>query len=110
MISRQHYHLTQPCPSEEKKQKQKQQKILSINLTLYEAYTNHWTNLRREEMKRKKEFNLEAWEKETSNTVSKKKKKKVIMKRQSDTTQMKEQARNTEVQINEEEIGKLPGK
>jgi len=32
------------------------------------------------------------------------------MKRQSDTTQMKEQARNTEVQINEEEIGKLPGK
>jgi len=58
-----------------RKKKQKQQKILSINLTLYEAYTNHWTNLRREEMKRKKEFNLEAWEKETSNTVSKKKKK-----------------------------------
>ena len=25
-------------------------------------------------------------------------------------TQMKEQTRNTEVQINEEEIGKLPGK
>ena len=32
------------------------------------------------------------------------------MKRQSDTTQMKEQTRNTEVQINEEEIGKLPEK
>ena len=32
------------------------------------------------------------------------------MKRQSDTTQMKEQSRNTEVQINEEEIGKLPEK
>ena len=30
------------------------------------------------------------------------------MKRQRNTTQMKEQARNTEVQINEEEIGKLP--
>ena len=29
------------------------------------------------------------------------------MKRQRNTTQMKEQARNTEVQINEEEIGKL---
>ena len=52
-------------------------KQLSTNLTLYEAYTNHWTNLRREETKRKKEFNLpqgknstflEAWEKETSNT------------------------------------------
>ena len=32
------------------------------------------------------------------------------MKTQRNTTQMKEQARNTEVQINEEEIGKLPGK
>ena len=30
------------------------------------------------------------------------------MKRQRNTTQMKEQARNTEAQINEEEIGKLP--
>ena len=29
------------------------------------------------------------------------------MKRQINTTQMKEQTRNTEVQINEEEIGKL---
>ena len=32
------------------------------------------------------------------------------MKRQRNTTQMKEQTRNTEVQINEEEIGKLLGK
>ena len=30
------------------------------------------------------------------------------MKRQRNTTQMKEQTRNTEVQINEKEIGKLP--
>ena len=30
------------------------------------------------------------------------------MKRQRNTTQMKEQIRNTKVQINEEEIGKLP--
>ena len=30
------------------------------------------------------------------------------MKRQRNTTQMKEQTRNTEVQTNEEEIGKLP--
>ena len=29
------------------------------------------------------------------------------MKRQRNTTQMKEQTRNTDVQINEEEIGKL---
>ena len=32
------------------------------------------------------------------------------MKRQRNTTQMKEQTRNTEVQINEEEIGKIPKK
>ena len=32
------------------------------------------------------------------------------MKRQRNTTKMKEQVRNTEVQINEEKIGKLPGK
>ena len=32
------------------------------------------------------------------------------MKRQRNTKQMKEQTRNTEVQINEEEIGKLPEK
>ena len=32
------------------------------------------------------------------------------MKRQRNTTQMKEQTRNTDGQINEEEIGKLPEK
>ena len=47
-------------------------------------------NLRRAETKRKKEFNLEAWEKETSNTIS-------LKKRQINTTQMKEQTGNTEV-------------
>ena len=36
--------------------------------------------------------------------------KKIIIKRQRNTTQMKGQTRNTEVQINEEEIGKLPEK
>jgi len=43
---------------------------LSTKLTLYIAYTNHWTTLRTAETKRNKEFNLEAWEKETSNTIS----------------------------------------
>ena len=38
------------------------------------------------------------------------KKERKKMKRQRNTTQMKEQTRNTEVQINEEEIGKLPEK
>ena len=46
---------------------------------LYKAYTNHWTKLTRAETKKKKEFNLlqgtnstflEAWEKQTSNTIS----------------------------------------
>ena len=32
------------------------------------------------------------------------------MKRQRNTAQMKKQTRNTEVQVNEEEISKLPGK
>ena len=68
------YHLTQPSPSEEK---QTNKQKLGTNLTLYETYTNHWTNLKRAETKRKKEFKLlqgknstffEAWEKETSNT------------------------------------------
>ena len=47
-------------PIRGKTNKQQQQK-LSTNHTLYEVYTNHWTKLRREETKRKKEFNLEAW-------------------------------------------------
>ena len=49
---------------------------LSTNLTLYEAYINHWPKLRRAETKRKKEFNLGTWEKETSNTISLKKNEK----------------------------------
>ena len=50
--------------------KPNKQKKHSTDLTLYKAYTNHWTKLRRAEIKRNKEFNLEAWEKETSNTIS----------------------------------------
>ena len=58
--------------------------------------------------KGRKKFNLVAWEKETSKTVSKT--IIIIMKRQRNTTQLKEETRNTEVQRNEEEIGKLPEK
>ena len=39
-------------------------------MTTYEAYNSHWTKLRKAETKKKKEFNLEVWEKETSNTIS----------------------------------------
>ena len=67
IIIREDYRLTQPCPSEGK---QRNKQKLRTNLTLHEAYTNHWTNLRRAETKRKKEFSVEALEKETSNTVS----------------------------------------
>ena len=61
------------------------QRNISTNLTLYKAHTDHWTNLRRAETKMKKELNLlqgknstflEAWEKETSNTITFKKRKK----------------------------------
>ena len=59
----------------------------------------------RAETKRKKDFNLKAWEKETSNTISFKNNN---MNRQRNTEQMKEKTRNTEVQINEGEIGEPP--
>ena len=42
---------------------------------------------------RKNSTFLEAWEKETSNTITLKK----VMKRQRNTTQMKKQTRNSEV-------------
>ena len=52
VISRQDYHLTQPYPSEKKQ----------TNKNSTQAYKKDWINLRRAETKRKKEFNLEAWE------------------------------------------------
>ena len=59
----------------QRKNKQK----LGTNLSLYKAYPNHGTNLRKSETKRKQEFNLlqgknstflEAWEKETPKMIS----------------------------------------
>ena len=80
---------TSLSPAHQRKKKKtranKQTKNLSTNLIVYEAYTKHFTNLRVEN-KRKKEFNLEAWEKETSNTISFKKK---IKKRQINTAHKK---------------------
>ena len=85
----------------------KTNKKLSTNLTLCKAYTSHWTNLRRAETKRKKEFNLLQGKKSIFLEACE---KKTLKKRQRNTAQIKEETRNTEVQINEEEIGKLPGK
>ena len=42
-------------PSLANQRKKQTQTKVSTNLTLYEAYRNHWTNLRRAETKRKKE-------------------------------------------------------
>ena len=53
IINRQDYHLTQLCSPEEK-----QKKKLSINLTLYEAYTNRCTNLRGQKPKGRKNSTL----------------------------------------------------
>ena len=56
--------------------------------------------------KGRKNTTLTPGKRRLSNTISFTK----IMKRQRNTAQRKEQTRNTEVQIKEEEIGKLPGK
>ena len=74
-----------------KRNKQK----LSINLTQYKAYTNHWTNLRRAETKRNKEFNLlqnriQCSLKPGKGDLKNNKFKKKNMKRQRNSTQMKE--------------------
>ena len=61
-------HSALPIRGKTNKQTNKQK--LSTNVTIYEAYTNHWTKLRKAESKRKKEFSLEVWEKETLNTIS----------------------------------------
>ena len=83
----------------QRKNKQTETETLSINLTLDKAYTNHWTNLRGQKLK----GSLGIGDLK-HNTL----KKKVQMQR--NTAQMNEPIRNTEVQINEEEIGKLPEK
>ena len=100
-------------PAHQRKKKKKtttltsSQENTSTGHTLLEACANHWTRLLRGETKRKKEFNLETWEKEISNTISLKKNNNNNKKAER-TVQIEEQPRNTQVQINEEEIGKLP--
>ena len=64
----QDYHHTLACPSRER-QPTNQTKT-QHNYYPTRTLPNHWTNLRRAEAKWKKEFNLEAWEKQTSNTIN----------------------------------------
>ena len=105
IISRQEYHLTQPCPSEEK---QTNKQKLSTNLTLDEAHTNHWTKIRKPKRRKNSVFFKERIQlslKPGKGDLKHNKLKKT-MTSQRNTAQMKGQTRNTEVQINEEEIGK----
>ena len=69
-------HSALPIRGKTKQASKQTNKKLSKNLTLFKTYTNHSTNLRGAETKRKKEFNLEDWEKDTSNTISFKKERK----------------------------------
>ena len=97
IVSRPDYHLTQPCPSEETQKN-------SAQISPCAKLTDHCTNLKRAETKRKKEFSFEAWERETSNTISLKKNNEKAEKHYTNegTT------RNMEVKKkNEGEIGRL---
>ena len=99
-------HSALPIKGGEKKKLTSSHLNASTSHILHEAYTNHLTKFMRAETKREKEFNLESWGKETSNTISLKK----LMKRQRNASHMKEQTRNAQIQISEEETGKLPKK
>ena len=69
MISRQDHHLTQPCPSEEKQTNKQKTQHKSHPIWCFKKRTG--PTLGEQKPKgRKKEFNLKAWEKETSNTIS----------------------------------------
>ena len=104
VIIRQDYHLTQPCPSEEKqtnkqtKTQHKSHPILSLHKPLDQP----------EEGRSQKEERIQTWSLGKGDLKHNKFKIYIIKKR--NTTHMKEQTRNTEVQIYEEEIGKLPEK
>ena len=63
-------------------------------------------NLEGQKPKRRKNSVLKTWKRKPQTQWV----KKIIMKRQRNTTQMKEQTRNTEVQINEEELDNLTEK
>ena len=72
IISRQDYHLTQPCPSEEK-QINKQTKRNSAQISSYLKLTQTTgPTLEGRNQKKERKFNLEAWEKELKHNNLKK--------------------------------------
>ena len=110
IISRGECHLPQPCPSEEKQ--------TNKNLAQISSYTKLTKTtgpvLGGQKPKGRKnstffkeiiQLSLKPGKGDLKHNNLKK-----IMKRQRNTSQMKEKTRNTEVQINEVETGKLPEK
>ena len=102
-------HSALPIKGKTNKQK------FSTHITLHDTYTNHWTKLRSAKtngrnnstfFKERIQLSLKPGKRRPQTQLLFKKERKK-MKRQRNTAQMKEQTRNTEVQINEENIGKL---
>ena len=95
---RQDYHLTQPCPSEEKQtniQKKEKQKTSTQVLPYMKFTQTTGANLGEQKPKGRKNSTLKPGEKRPQTQQV----KKTIMRRQRNTIQMKEHTRNTEVQI-----------
>ena len=103
IIRRQDYHLTQPCPSEEKQTNKQNSAQISSSTKLTQTTGS---TLRGQKPKGRKNTTLKPGKRRPHYFKIKKK----IMRRQRNTTQMKEQIRSIEVQINDEETGKLPEK
>ena len=111
IISRQDYHLTQPCPSEEKQANKQNSAQISPYTKL--AQTTAPT-LGGQKPKGRKNSIFSKERIQLSLKPGKRRSQHNTFKqnneRQRNTTQMKEQTRNIEVQKNEEEIGKQPEK
>ena len=100
IISRQNYHLTQLCPSEEKQTNKNSAQFSPCTKLTQTA----GPSLGGQKPKGRKNSTLKPGKRRSQTQEVKKKKK------QRNTAQIKEQTRNAEVQINEEEISKLPEK
>ena len=110
IISRQDYHLTQPCPSEEKQTNKNSAQISpcrKLTQTTGPILGGQKPKGRKNSTFFKERIQLSL---KTGKGYLKNNNFKKIMKRKTNTAKIKEQTRNTEVQIKEEEIGKLPEK
>ena len=109
IINKQDYHLIQPCSSEEKQTNK--QKIITISpYTGLTKTTGPTIGGQKPKERKSSTFFKERIQLSLSLGKDFKHNKLKKYNRKRNTAQMKEQMRNTEVQINEEEIGKLPEK